>query len=51
MDCNLLKFNRLQSVITKIKMPFEISRKGITTGSMIALISMISLILLPYCLH
>lgn len=48
MDCNLLKFNWLQSVITKIKMPFEISRKGSTTGSMVALISMSSFILLSY---
>jgi len=48
MDCNLLRFNRLQSVITKIKMPFEISRKGNTTGGMVALISMSSFILLSY---
>ena len=45
MDCNLLRFNRLQSIITKIKMPFEISRKGNTTGGMVALISMSSFIL------
>lgn len=51
MNCNLLKFNWLQSVITKIKMPFEIPRKGNTTGGMVALISMSSFILLPYCQH